>query len=218
MTTPNTRSFQMGLILTNARKNILKDPHTDKIFYELLNNINLTTKYVKSTLREKRPTKRETIEIINNKMYDETMPYDNIAKHCKNYFQRLDLDYNTDKVDKEKMNNFIKNCEKLEIRDLCQKEKVFHLILDNYSVHHSAYIEHIGKILNLNLIFLPTYSPDLNPIEDVWRIIKKFVSNKFIKTGKDIVNLYISKFYEEVKSTSLYENWLKEFMNICIKS
>ena len=86
MTTPNTRSFQMGLILTNARKNILKDPHTDKIFDELLNNINLTTKYVKFTLREKRPTKRETIEIINNKMYDKTMPYDNIAKHCKNYF------------------------------------------------------------------------------------------------------------------------------------
>ena len=67
------------------------------------------------------------------------------------------------------------------------------------------YIEEVAEILNINLIFLPTHPPELNPIEDVWRIIKKYVSNKFIKSGKDIVNLYISKFYEEVTNSSLYE-------------
>ena len=78
------------------------------------------------------------------------------------------------------------------------------------------YIEEVAEILNINLIFLPTYSPDLNPIEDVWRIIKKYVSNKFIKSGKDIVNLYKSKFYEKVTNSNLYEEWYKEFMNLCI--
>ena len=48
------------------------------------------------------------------------------------------------------------------------------------------------------------YSSDLNIIEDVWRIIKKHVSNKFIESGKDIVNLYISKFYEKIKNSRLY--------------
>ena len=218
MNTPNTRSFQMGLILVNARKIISDNPQTKEALDKLLNNPNLTDNYVKTTLKQKRPTRRETIETINNQMYDETLPYDNLAKNCKNYFKRLDVNYNTDKVDERKMINFLKNCETLKIREIFKKEKVFNIVLDNYSVHLSKYIEEIAKILNINLIFLPAYSPDLNPIEDVWRIIKKYVSNKFIESGKDIVDLYISKFYEEVTNPSLYEEWLKEFMDICMKS
>jgi transposase len=65
-----------------------------------------------------------------------------------------------------------------------QKQKKLNIVLDNYSVHHSAYIKQVTEILNINLIFLPAYSPDLNPIEDVWPIIKKYVSNKFIKKWK----------------------------------
>ena len=34
-------------------------------------------------------------------------------------------------------------------------------------------VQKAAKILNINLIFLRPHSPDLNPIEDVWRIIKK---------------------------------------------
>jgi hypothetical protein len=53
---------------------------TSKILNEVLNNPNLTTKHVKTILKQKRPTKRETIEIINNKMYDETITYDNLCQ------------------------------------------------------------------------------------------------------------------------------------------
>jgi len=218
MTTPNTRSFQMGTVFTHVRKTISDNPQTIKKLNEVLNNPNLTTKHVKTTLKQKRPTKRDTIEAINNKMYDEKAPYDNIVKNCKNYFNRLDINRNTKKVDEQKMKNFLKNCEQSKIQELCQEEKKLNILIDNYSVHKSEYIEIIAEILNINLIPLPTYSPDLNPIEDVWRIIKKFVSNKFIKTGKDIVNLYITKFYEEVKNSSLYENWVYEFLEICLKS
>ena len=43
-----------------------------------------------------------------------------------------------------------------------------HIVLDNYSVHLTPLLENISIILNINLIFLPPYSPDLNSIEDVW--------------------------------------------------
>ena len=39
-------------------------------------------------------------------------------------------------------------------------------------------VQKAAKILNINLIFLRPHSPDLNPIEDVWRIIKKKTIHK----------------------------------------
>ncbi|MBV1755002.1 MAG: transposase, partial [Methanobacterium sp.] len=43
--------------------------------------------------------------------------------------------------------------------------------LDNYSTHKAVLVKKVAEILNINLIYLPEYSPDLNPIEDVWRVI-----------------------------------------------
>ena len=34
-------------------------------------------------------------------------------------------------------------------------------------------IQKAAEILNINLIYLRPYCPDLNPIEDIWRVIKK---------------------------------------------
>ena len=52
------------------------------------------------------------------------------------------------------MINFLKNCEILNIREIFKKEKVFNIVLDNYSVHLAAYIEEVAEILNINLNFM----------------------------------------------------------------
>lgn len=54
-------------------------------------------------------------------------------------------------------------------------------MLDNYRVNKTKLIEKSPKFLILIIIFLPPYSPDLNPIEDVWRKIKNIVSNNHFK-------------------------------------
>ena len=54
-----------------------------------------------------------------------------------------------------------------------QTEQRICLILDNYSVHKSAFIKKIALHLNIVLIYLPPYSPHLNPIEQIWRQMKR---------------------------------------------
>ncbi|MHC1582040.1 MAG: transposase [Candidatus Syntropharchaeia archaeon] len=44
-------------------------------------------------------------------------------------------------------------------------------------------------------VFLPPYSPDLNPIEQIWRIIKRVLSPLFIKTLDELKEVISSSFY-----------------------
>ena len=59
-------------------------------------------------------------------------------------------------------------------------EKHIASVLDNYSVHKAQLVKKICEILNMNLIYLPPYSPQFNPIEQVWRTIKASISMKYI--------------------------------------
>lgn len=49
-----------------------------------------------------------------------------------------------------------------------------YLIMDNASFHKGEEIEDIIRSANINLIYLPTYSPDLNPIEKKWAEVKSY--------------------------------------------
>lgn len=58
------------------------------------------------------------------------------------------------------------------------------LVLDNSPVHHSKVVNNFfDSNQRLNRIFLPEYSPDLNPKENFWNYLrKKFLNNKVFKT------------------------------------
>lgn len=47
------------------------------------------------------------------------------------------------------------------------------VILDNAPVHNKQELADIAELKNINIIFLPPYSPDLNPIEKCWANFKK---------------------------------------------
>jgi transposase len=53
------------------------------------------------------------------------------------------------------------------------------VILDNAPYHHAAVLE--GWLRNnrtvLKLLFLPPYSPELNPIERVWKLLRKLCTH-----------------------------------------
>jgi transposase len=49
------------------------------------------------------------------------------------------------------------------------------LVLDNARYQHCALVMDLAKSLNIHLAFLPSYSPNLNLIERLWKFIKKQV-------------------------------------------
>lgn len=49
------------------------------------------------------------------------------------------------------------------------------VIMDNAAFHKSTKVKESIEKANCKLIFLPPYSPDLNPIENFWAKLKKYV-------------------------------------------
>ena len=46
------------------------------------------------------------------------------------------------------------------------------LVMDNYCIHKSVKTQEIVEKAGCEILFLPPYSPDLNPIENLWANIK----------------------------------------------
>ena len=56
--------------------------------------------------------------------------------------------------------------------------------MDNASFHKSSKLAEIANKFDVQILYLPPYSPDLNPIEKVWANFKKIlrkVNNSFEK-------------------------------------
>ncbi|MBO8183494.1 MAG: transposase [Archaeoglobus sp.] len=68
--------------------------------------------------------------------------------------------------------------------------------------------------MNIILVFLPPYSPDLNPIEQIWRVVKRVLSPLFIKTLDELKEVISNSFYKLTKRISFAEKWIQKFLNI----
>jgi transposase len=49
------------------------------------------------------------------------------------------------------------------------------IVLDNARYQHCELVESAAKLLNITLLFLPSYSPNLNIIERLWKFTKKTI-------------------------------------------
>jgi transposase len=58
------------------------------------------------------------------------------------------------------------------------------VIMDNASFHKSQKTRQLIESAGCRLIFLPPYSPDLNPIEQFWANMKKWIKNKISEFGE----------------------------------
>ena len=67
-----------------------------------------------------------------------------------------------------------------EVKKQYNKAKTICIILDNARYQRSNLVQTTAKFFNIDLLYLPPYSPNLNLIERLWRFFKKeIIKNKY---------------------------------------
>jgi transposase len=100
-----------------------------------------------------------------------------------------------------------------EIERNYSKSKKIIIICDNAKYYHSRYVSEYLKKSKIELMFLPSYSPNLNLIERAWRFFHKKITamkyfSSFIEFEKSVLNFFSNiKEFELELSTLLTENF-----------
>ena len=99
------------------------------------------------------------------------------------------------------------------IRNKNPSGEVVHLIMDNARYNRAIKVQDLAEKLGIILVFLPPYSPNLNPIERLWKFFKKKVLyNKYYKDFPDFEEACVKFFryirqYRDELSTLLTDNF-----------
>ena len=86
------------------------------------------------------------------------------------------------------------------------------IILDNAGFHKSKRLKIPDNIL---LIFLPPYSPELNPAEKIWARFKRNFTNRLMKTMAEISE-FVSNCLAELTEQIVIKTTRFEYINFCL--
>ncbi|BBM66908.1 hypothetical protein VA249_35540 [Vibrio alfacsensis] len=75
-------------------------------------------------------------------------------------------------------------------------EQTVHIVLDGAAYHRSEMVRSAAKVLNIELHYLPPYSPNLNPIERLWKVMNEHVRNNAYFPSKAAFTSAIKKFFD----------------------
>ena len=86
------------------------------------------------------------------------------------------------------------------------------MVLDNFPSHRAGLTREKAEELGIVLAFLPPWSPDLNPIEQLWRCLKREVSVAFFRSEEEFLNIIMGSFRQLSKRLSFASNWFSKYV------
>ncbi|WP_089139009.1 IS630 family transposase [Vibrio rumoiensis] len=75
-------------------------------------------------------------------------------------------------------------------------EQKVHVILDGAGYHRSQLVKDFACMLNIELHYLPPYSPNLNPIERLWKVMHEHARNNVYFPTKASFKDAINRFFD----------------------
>lgn len=101
-----------------------------------------------------------------------------------------------------------------QVKEQNQKYKAIVLLWDNVRGHINAQVQQTARKLGIFIINIPKYAPDLNPIEKVWKQVKRKISQKGLILSKDALKTIIKQAFDTfANSNSAASKWIVDFFN-----
>lgn len=86
------------------------------------------------------------------------------------------------------------------------------LVADNDGGHHAKLTQQRADELGIEFVFLPPYSPTLNPIEPLWKSLKRKISPEIFEGEEDFRQFVADTFFELSKRVSFADSWIQRFL------
>lgn len=97
-----------------------------------------------------------------------------------------------------------------EIRNQNPDPEVIIVILDNFKSHKTELCQSVALENGIYLVFIPPYSPDLNPIEFIWKSIRRTISKFFIESQEHLRDIIVTAFSWYSETTSFASSWIEK--------
>lgn len=91
------------------------------------------------------------------------------------------------------------------------------MVLDNCRIHKTEEVFKVADEKNIRLCFLPPYSPQLNPIEYIWKSVKYELSKYGILARHQVESIVHEVFMQEACSDSYLQYWVDLFIDLLPK-
>lgn len=183
-----------------------------KILYKFSKCQELEEEFIKNELKNDMPNNKE----LNKQITDATIkPYETqtaLNKRIKRIFDKVNVKAKVI-VDIQEQIIYTWMEENQWISDELKKEKRIVMILDNHSANLSNLAKDVAKFLNIKLLHLPSYSPKLNPIEQVWRAMKKKISSIDFGTVENLLTKVKFYYLEYVEEKTFTNKWINKFLS-----
>lgn len=86
-------------------------------------------------------------------------------------------------------------------------------IADGFPSHKSDLVKKKAKELGIYIVYLPPYSPELNPEQFIWKSIKRVLSLSFPSNLEEMKQTITTSWYEFSKSLSYAKHWIDRFLS-----
>jgi transposase len=86
-------------------------------------------------------------------------------------------------------------------------------IIDGFASHKSGIVKRKAEELGIFLVYLPPYSPELNPEQFIWKSIKRVLSLSFPSNLAEMKQTITDSWYEFSSSLSYATHWIERFLS-----
>lgn len=99
-----------------------------------------------------------------------------------------------------------------EVRKANEEYQAVVAVIDNFPSHKSQKVKEKARELGIHLVYLPRYSPDLNPIEHIWKSIKRVLSLVFVESLAEMREVIADAWDKFSKKMSYAKGWIGRFL------